>query len=156
MSTGIIRFSKWNRSAKRESVNKSNVRLSRSRFKVTSLDLENRLIHLKTIAIIIRNLLLSKESNRFMFLLNKMSHKELYIKVHIQLTRLLSNQLKVLNRTYKRFNKSQEFLIESYDIKTRARYQRPIMKDLLMNLVNNRLKMTPLKTSHCSQTTPQR
>lgn len=113
MSTGITRFSKRNRSVKKESVNKSNVRLSRSRSRVTSLDLENRLIHLKTIAIIILNLLLSKESNRFMFLLNKLSHKELYIKVHILLTRLLSNQPKVLNRTYKRFNKSQEFLIES-------------------------------------------
>ena len=54
------------------------------------------------------------------------------------------------------FNKSQEFPIESSDIKTKARFLKPITMDLLMNIVNNQPRMTQLKTNQSNQILQQK
>ena len=122
--------------------------------KVTFLDLVNRLSDRIIIVITTHNNNnMFRKSNRFMYLLNKLSHKELFIKMLTKLDRSWSNLHKVLSRIFRRFNKIQEFLIESLDIKTLARLVDNIMIILNMSTLLNQPKKTPLPKTNQSKVT---
>lgn len=111
--TGIVRNKNRFKSVNRSSVSSKNINRFKNRCQPTFLDLANKSILKETIVTITNKPQLSKESNKSTSHLTNKSLKESYIKAHIQSTRLLTNQLKALSKTFKRFNRSQEFLTES-------------------------------------------